>query len=297
MDNKAKTWPAVTAVVITRNRVDLLRRTIASLKQSKYPILEIIVSDDSTDNSTAKMLKAEFPEVLWIKGPQRGRSANRNNGMKAARADYVLVSDDDVIVDPEFVRLTIRQAAHSSGGMFFTATSEYGRTILPNALGFLGFSTKLYAPGDPYVTANSHCFILSKSVTDSMAYDENIEAYGYEEVDFAYRIVASGFSIHCIAECKNIHLDPVLAEKSRPEKNASRLYVTFKRYAYVDRRPLAAMGFLCLAIPHHLFGSIRRRGLRGLTQAVSNFRLAAKMLQSLRRSVASESQSATEKRV
>lgn len=272
----------IAAGIITRNRPELLKRTILSLQQSEYPISRIVVCDDSTDEATALMLAAEFPDVHWTEGPRRGRSANRNNVIRAAASEYVVVSDDDVLVDPHFIAKTMAQAVISPDGMFFTATGQDGQIILPLAMSFLGFWTKRYAPGEPYTTSNSHCFVLSKSVTERVAFDEIMDKYGTEEADFTYRVAAAGFPIHCIEGCVNMHLAPSL-ERSL-QHDANRLYATFKRYAYVDHRVLAATAFVMVASAHHMLRSFQTNRWRGLIQALSNIRLATVVILKYRRS-------------
>ncbi len=273
----------VAAVVVTRNRIDLLRKTLQSMRESAYPITELIVSDDSSTDETAHMLAAEFPEVIRIEGPQRGISANRNRGMSMVTADLILLSDDDMLVDTSFVGRAVRDMSNPQVGIVFCATSDSGRLIIPNTFNFLGFSQKRYKPGMPYRTANQQCFMLTRALARQMPYDEIIEAYGYEEMDFAYRVSAAGFEIHFLPDCAHIHLAPNANQPSRPEKDACRIYVTYKRLAYVDRRPIRSLLFLAVALPHHLAASVRRSGWRGIREAFSHFRLAARMLRNYQR--------------
>ncbi len=273
----------VAAVVVTRNRIDLLRRTLQSMRESTYPISEMIVSDDSSTDETAEMLAAEFPEVTRIEGPRRGISANRNRGMSVVRSDYILLSDDDMLVDPEFVGRAVLDMENPKVGIVFCATSDSGRLIIPNTFNFLGFSQKRYKPGMAYRTANQQCFMLTRTLARQLPYDEIIEAYGYEEMDFAYRVAAAGFEIHFLPDCAQIHLAPNADQPDRPEKHACRIYVTYKRLAYVDRRPLKSLLFLAIALPHHLAASIRRSGWRGIPEAFAHFRLAARMLRNYQR--------------
>jgi GT2 family glycosyltransferase len=273
--------PTVAAVIVTRNRIPMLRQTLNSVQESHYPISEIIVSDDSTNDETAKMLAAEFPDVIHIEGPKRGISANRNRGMSIAQSDFILLSDDDMLVDPNFVGSGLQKAQESKASLVFSAIDDAGTIILPNTLDFLGFSTKPYPPGKAYNTANQQCFLMTRDLVKKVAYDEVIEAYGYEEMDFAYRVAAAGHHIECVPTCKNVHLAP-MSGPSRQEKNASRIYVTYKRLAYVDRRVLMAFVFLMVALPHHLIGSFRRDGMRGAKQALFHFRLAKQMLDKYR---------------
>lgn len=275
--------PTVAAVIVTRNRTEMLRKTILAVKQSVVPVQEIIVSDDSTGDETASMLRAEFPDVVHVVGPRKGISANRNHGMSVARSEFILLSDDDMLVDPEFVGAALALVKERGAGLVFTATSDDGQLIYPNTFNFLGYSKKRYKPGAPYNTANQQCFLISRELAWKEPYDEVIKAYGYEEMDFAYRLAAAGAVIACVPDCKNIHLAPNANQPLRPEKDACRLYVTFKRRAYIDRKPLSALGFLLVAIPHHVLGSIRRYGRAGIAPAFRHIWMAFGMLREFRR--------------
>ncbi len=268
----------IAAVVITRNRVDSLRSTLLSLQQSRYPLQQIVVSDDSTDETTAKMLRLEFPLVVRVEGPRTGRSGNRNAGIRATTSDFILMCDDDIELDPTFPNVVIKRARSSPGGLFFPKIEEYGISYLPNAVDFLGFSTRLYAKGEPYVTAHSQCFILERSVTSRILYDDIVSLYGFEEFDFAYRVAVAGFPIVPIPECTCKHLAPNRNEPYRHRKDANRLYVNFKRYFFVDRNPLKGLAFVALAVPHNFLASFKRSGWRGLADAFDNAKLASSML-------------------
>jgi len=274
---------SVGSVIVTRNRPAMLRQTLASIKESSYPINEIIVSDDSSNGDTAAMLAEEFPDAIRVAGPQRGISANRNKGVSVASTEYILLSDDDIVIDPQFVDLAVQEVRNSNASLVFAAICDNGRDILPNTFDFLGFSSRPYSSGSRYNTANQQCFLISRKLLQVIPYDEVIETYGYEEMDFAYRIAATGARIACVPLCSNLHLAPNF-DNPRPEKDASRLYVTFKRFAYVDKRPLIAFAFLCVAVPHHVIACVRRRGPVGLRQAFEHLQLAARMLRRFQQS-------------
>lgn len=273
----------VAAVVVTRNRIDLLRQTLQSIRESVFPVSEIIVSDDSSNLETAEMLAEEFPEVKRIEGPHKGISANRNRGMSVVSADLILLSDDDMLIDPNFVGRAVQVMRDPAVGLVFSAINDSGQLILPNTFNFLGFSQRRYRPGMPYRTANQQCFMLSRKLAWELPYDEIIEAYGYEEMDFAYRAAAAGFQIRCVPDCAHMHLAPNANQPSRPEKDACRLYVTYKRLAYVDRKPLRSWLFVGFAAAHHVAASVRRSGLRGLGDAFRNFKMATQMVMAYRR--------------
>ena len=88
----------VSAIITTHNRKDLLARAIISVFSQTYKDLElIVVSDGSTDGTDEFMKKYETNEqVNYISYyPGRGGNYARNQGIKAARGEFVAFLDDD----------------------------------------------------------------------------------------------------------------------------------------------------------------------------------------------------------
>lgn len=70
---------------------------VSSLKHcsSKY---EVIVSDDASSPLTKKLVSEHFSWVKYTQGPGLGPAANRNNGAKHARGEWLVFTDDDCLV-------------------------------------------------------------------------------------------------------------------------------------------------------------------------------------------------------
>lgn len=97
----------LSVIIPTYNRYDLLRKClnnfdpdIQTIDSTKY---EIIVSDDSKQNEEIEILKKEYPFVDFISGPQKGPAANRNNGAKKSKGDWLVFIDDDCIPDQDIL--------------------------------------------------------------------------------------------------------------------------------------------------------------------------------------------------
>lgn len=71
------------------------------MRSSNY---EVIVTDDSTDLQTATLLQQSFSWVRYVRGPQRGPAANRNNGAKLALAPWLVFTDDDCLPDAQWLQ-------------------------------------------------------------------------------------------------------------------------------------------------------------------------------------------------
>ncbi|RKS05602.1 UDP-N-acetylglucosamine transferase subunit ALG13 [Nocardiopsis sp. Huas11] len=93
----AGTWPDVTVVVPTRDRPELLRRTLAAVHDQDYPgrITAIVVFDnDQPDPSLARSEDAR-PVRVVTNSMTPGLAGARNTGVLAADTDLVAFCDDD----------------------------------------------------------------------------------------------------------------------------------------------------------------------------------------------------------
>jgi GT2 family glycosyltransferase len=100
-DEQVKAAPRVSVVVVSHNRVDWLRRCLASLEASegreRYQL--IVVENGSTDGSA--QLDLDFPNAQWIRLPKNfGLTKAWNLGWRAADAEYVFFLHCDTEVEP-----------------------------------------------------------------------------------------------------------------------------------------------------------------------------------------------------
>ena len=93
----------VSVCICTRNRPQELSKALHSVERSTYPAFEVIVSDDSTNDETKKLIISHFSTVKYLDGPRKGLGANRNNILKAVTGSQVLFIDDDVILNENFL--------------------------------------------------------------------------------------------------------------------------------------------------------------------------------------------------
>ena len=97
-----------TVIICTRNRAASLARTLSSLATSAKRVREpwelIIVDNGSTDHTrdVVESFAAELP-LARIDQPIPGLSNARNAGVAAAHGNYILWTDDDVIVDERWL--------------------------------------------------------------------------------------------------------------------------------------------------------------------------------------------------
>ena len=102
--------PLVSVVIPTHNRAELLRRAIKSVLDQTYVNLEIIVVDDASSGNTHEVV-ADFgdPRIRYIRHESnRGGSAARNTGIRAATGEFIAFLDDDDEWEPEKTQEQLR---------------------------------------------------------------------------------------------------------------------------------------------------------------------------------------------
>ncbi|MCW2540929.1 MAG: hypothetical protein JWN95_2654 [Frankiales bacterium] len=99
-------YEAVTAIIPTHNRRELLARTLHSVLAQKDVDLRVIVVDDGgSDGSEASIAALDDDRVTYLRHSQpRGVSAARNTGIAAATTTWLAFVDDDDLWSPVKVR-------------------------------------------------------------------------------------------------------------------------------------------------------------------------------------------------
>lgn len=82
-----------------------LIRTVNSLLALDYPDFEILVVDNRTSDSPTPLPEFESSRVRTISERTRGASAARNKGIAMAEGEVVAFTDDDAVVDRNWLRV------------------------------------------------------------------------------------------------------------------------------------------------------------------------------------------------
>jgi len=119
-----------TIAICTLNRAESLRRTLESLVAMQIPNglpWEVVVINNGCTDHTDEII-ASFAKRLPIRRhiePQRGVSRARNRAVDMAKGDYIVWTDDDVVVDPGWL------AAYTEAFRRWPAAALFGGRILP----------------------------------------------------------------------------------------------------------------------------------------------------------------------
>jgi glycosyltransferase involved in cell wall biosynthesis len=98
----------LTVALCTYNRADFLRQTLAGLARQQFPHdqFEVLVIDNNSSDHTRAVV-AEFaaskPRPRHILETQQGLDFARNRAIAEARGEIVLLGDDDILVQPDWL--------------------------------------------------------------------------------------------------------------------------------------------------------------------------------------------------
>jgi glycosyltransferase involved in cell wall biosynthesis len=100
--------PLISVVIPTYNRCTFLKEALTSVQEQSYAPIEMIVVDDGSTDGTEKMLgQLSFPLTI-LRQPNRGVSAARNAGIRAAHGELIALLDSDDYWLPEKIEHQVR---------------------------------------------------------------------------------------------------------------------------------------------------------------------------------------------
>ena len=206
--------PLVHIIVLTWNGKQDTLDCLASLSKVTYPNFRTIVVDNASIDGTADAVRTGFPDVHLIVNDVNLRFAGGNNvGIAYALndgADYVLLLNNDTVVDPDFLTALVTAAESDQRiGMAGPKICYYDE---PKVLWYAGGKIEWWkgwithrgvretdhgqydvADETDYVTG---CCVLVRRVAIEKAgiLDEAFFIYG-EDADWSVRVAREGFGL------------------------------------------------------------------------------------------------------
>ncbi|MBX3503220.1 MAG: glycosyltransferase family 2 protein [Alphaproteobacteria bacterium] len=117
--------PTLSVLICTRNRPAKVLRAVESVLRNTFTDFELIVVDQTDDESTRVALAMIRDSRLRYIGTRTvGVAISRNIAIRAARADIVVFTDDDCVCDAGWLA-----AIHAEFRMDRAALGVYGRVI------------------------------------------------------------------------------------------------------------------------------------------------------------------------
>lgn len=213
--------PEVTIIIPTRNRLELLRRCIESLKKTTYRNYRILVIDNESDDpATLAYLASIEGEVVRLASPGGKFSFAylNNRAVEHARDPYVLLLNNDTeVLEPRWLSRMMGYARLPGVGSVGARLLYPDMRVQHAGIVHSGMDEQLpyhlfkfLAPTDPgymswsLTTRNVAAVTAACMVTPRELYlrlgglDEANFAVSFNDVDYGYRLIDAGYrNVYC----------------------------------------------------------------------------------------------------
>lgn len=266
-----KNYPLVSIVSVNYNGSEDTCEFIESLTKISYPNIEIIIIDNASPADNPKIIKQRFPNVILYESIiNYGFAGGNNQGIMRARGEYVLLLNNDTIVDKGFLEPLVDKLESDSriGAVSSKLRYYYDRNIIQ----FAG-----YTPLNHKTMRN---FSIGHREKDRGQYDHDYEtpyAHGaammvpmrvikeiglmsyifflyYEEADWSYRIRRVGYKIFYVHNSLVYHKESISVGKLSTLKiyylNRNRI-VFMRRNVFGSDFVIGLLYQLTVAIPRN----------------------------------------------
>ncbi|HEY9844614.1 MAG TPA: glycosyltransferase [Candidatus Caenarcaniphilales bacterium] len=162
--------------------LDCLAPGVQTLPPEQY---EVIVTDDGFQSTAEEIIRERYPWVNWVAGPRRGPAANRNNGAKHARGEWLAFTDDDCLPDPQWLEAYAAATVAQIDYLVFE-----GQTYVDRPRCSLAETSPINQSGGYLWSCN---FMMQRNQFESLAgFDERFPYAAMEDVDLGLRLTKRG---------------------------------------------------------------------------------------------------------
>ncbi len=185
--------PSVSVVVCTFNGSRTLESCLESLTKLDYPRFELLVIDDGSTDGSPEIARS-FPAVRLVTMPHGGLSAARNRGAREATGDLIAYTDDDCLVDPDWL-------AYVAAAFSDPEVVAAGGPNIPPKPRNLAEACVGAAPGGPAAvllddTTAEHVpgcnLVVRKSALEAIGGFREAYVAAGDDVDFCWRLQEAG---------------------------------------------------------------------------------------------------------
>ncbi len=253
-ENASRPEPDMSIVLVCWNNKTYLEPCLKSLYdgnlRARYDV--VVVDNGSTDGSQA-MLREQFPQVMIIQNDHNvGLSMASNQGIRATHGRYVLLLNNDTIVNAPSLDAMVSvldqhpEAGAVGGkllnpdGSFQAGYSDFSNLLeeflIATHLGerfWVGYPSHKDADSMKAVGwLSSACLLLRRTAVEQIGLlDESYFIYG-DEADLQYRLNRAGWRVYYLPTATTIHYGGRSMDRWRRRKMVYRGKMLFYRKNY-----------------------------------------------------------------
>jgi len=128
--------PLLSLIILNYNGRELLDECISSVMNQSIKNYEVIVVDNDSDDDSVSFIKENYPDIrLIINHENLGFSGGNNVGIKLSRGKYIVVLNNDTVVDYYFLEklVEVTETYTDVGMLAPKILNYYSRNIIDSA--------------------------------------------------------------------------------------------------------------------------------------------------------------------
>lgn len=210
-------------VIPSRGGASRLPRLLNALAAQDDPDWEaVVVVDGDVDNSEQVLARYAHLPVRGIVFPEnRGRVAALNAGFAAAEGEVLIRCDDDLEPASDYVRRHKLAHDDSPGGAVGLYLNQLPETPYARAYGRDAdetFRRNAYAQPEAWRYWAGNCSTTRELWDEVGPYDPDYRAYGWEDVDWGYRLHQHGAPVRLVRELETPHFVAAVTTRYRVQR-------------------------------------------------------------------------------
>lgn len=219
-----KTAPFIIIVILNWNGKEDTLECLASVKKLDYSNYEIVLVDNGSVDGSEDAISMQYPDVTLLQtGENLGYAGGNNVGIRWALeqgADYVLVLNNDTIVDTQLLDHLVPAGVYDKNiGLFGPTNFYYNEPTKIWAIGAIAkepprIGYKIIGDGDhedkwktaiQFDALVGSAMLIHRKVFETIGLFDEKFFLCWEEYDFCTRASEAGYKCHFIPEAKIWH--------------------------------------------------------------------------------------------
>jgi GT2 family glycosyltransferase len=238
--------PSVAIVILNWNGKHHLEQFLPSVLTTTYPNYKILVADNGSTDHSVDYLKQNFPQVgLILLKENHGFARGYNEALKQVTADYYLLLNSDVEVQPNWLQPMIELLGKEENAVacqpkILAFKNKHLFEYAGGAGGWLDLFGYPFARGrvfdiceedkgqfnkteEVFWASGAAMLIKTKAYHQLQGFDEYFFAH-QEEIDLCWRIHLAGYKIFCCPQSVVYHV----GGGTLPRGNSKKTFLNFR---------------------------------------------------------------------
>ncbi len=239
----------VNCVIVTYNRLALLKECLAAIEKQTYPVHKIIVIDNCSTDGTEEYLKtySARPQLQIIRTEKNiGGAGGFSLGTKISvmdGGDYTWLMDDDTIPAPGALEALIHTATQSNEiGFVCSKVLWVDNSVHPRNMPG-GIKNDIMTCDNITAHRCEVCTFVSVLISSQAVYKVGLPIkeffIWFDDIEYTLRITKAGFKNYYIEQSIVVHKTPDIYEpniEQAPVNMAKRFYFQTRNTCYFKHR-------------------------------------------------------------